>query len=35
MLKSKIFDYIKKYIDSYLFNFDENKLAMSYLSGKI
>ena len=35
MLKGKIYDYMKKYLDAYLYNFDENKLGMSFLSGKI
>lgn len=35
MLKGKIYDYMKKYLDAYLYDFDENKLGMSFLSGKI
>jgi hypothetical protein len=35
MLKTKIYDYMKKYLDAYLYDFDEKKLGMSFLSGSI
>jgi hypothetical protein len=35
MLKGKIYDYMKKYLDAYLYDFDESKLSMSFLSGSI
>lgn len=35
MLKNKIYEYMKKYLDTYLYDFDESKLGMSYLSGAI
>lgn len=35
MLKGKIYDYLKKYLDAYLYDFDESKLGMSFLSGTI
>ena len=35
MLKGKIYDYMKKYLDAYLYNFDESKLSMSFLSGSL
>jgi hypothetical protein len=35
MLKNKIYEYMKKYLDTYLYDFDESKLGMSYLSGSI
>ena len=35
MLKGKIYDYMKKYLDAYLYDFDEKKLGMTFLSGKI
>ena len=35
MLKGKIYEYMKKYLDAYLYDFDENKLGMSFLSGTI
>jgi|DEB0MinimDraft_12_1074336.scaffolds.fasta_scaffold09972_2 hypothetical protein len=33
MIKGKIFEYMKKYLDAYLYDFDESKLNMSFLSG--
>ena len=35
MLKGKIYEYMKKYLDAYLYDFDESKLNMSFLSGSI
>jgi len=35
MIKNKIYEYMKKYLDAYLYDFDQNKLEMSYLSGAI
>jgi hypothetical protein len=35
MLKNKIYEYLKKYLDAYLYDFDESKLGMSYLNGSI
>ena len=35
MLKNKIYEYMKKYLDAYLYDFDKNQLEMSYLSGAI
>mgnify|MGYP000946228090 CR=1 FL=1 len=35
MLKGKIYEYMKKYLDAYLYDFDESKLNMSFLSGTI
>ena len=35
MLKAKIYEYMKKYLDAYLYDFDEDKLEMSYFSGSI
>ena len=35
MIKGKIYEYMKKYLDAYLYDFDEKKLGMSFLSGKI
>jgi hypothetical protein len=35
MIKSKIFEYMKKYLDAYLYDFDEDKLEMSYFSGVV
>ena len=35
MLKGKIYEYLKKYLDTYLFDFDESKLGMSFFQGKI
>jgi len=35
MLKGKIYEYMKKYLDAYLYDFDESKLNMSFLSGGI
>ena len=35
MLKGKIYEYMKKYLDAYLYDFDESKLDMSFLSGSI
>jgi len=35
MLKGKIYEYMKKYLDAYLYDFDETKLGMSFLSGSI
>lgn len=33
MIKGKIFDYLKKYFDEYLFGFDKNQLGVALLSG--
>ena len=33
MIKGKIYEYMKKYLDAYLYDFDESKLNMSFLSG--
>ena len=35
MIKNKIYEYLKKYLDAYLYDFDKNQLEMSYLSGSI
>ena len=35
MLKGKIFEYMKKYLDMYFFDFDESKLGMSFFQGSI
>ena len=35
MLKGKIYEYMKKYLDAYLYDFDENQLEMSYFSGSV
>ena len=35
MLKGKIYEYMKKYLDAYLYDFDETKLGMSFLSGSL
>ena len=35
MLKGKIYEYMKKYLDAYLYDIDESKLSMSFLSGAI
>jgi len=35
MLKGNIYEYMKKYLDAYLYDFDENKLGMSFLSGQL
>ena len=35
MFKGKIYEYMKKYLDAYLYDFDESKLNMSFLSGTI
>ena len=35
MLKGKIYEYMKKYLDAYLYDFDETKLSMSFLNGSI
>ena len=35
MIKGKIYEYMKKYLDTYLYDFDESKLNMSFLSGSI
>ena len=35
MIKNKIYEYMKKYLDAYLYDFDQSKLEMSYLSGAI
>lgn len=35
MLKGKIYEYMKKYLDAYLYDFDETKMGMSFLSGSI
>jgi hypothetical protein len=34
MLRNKIYEYIKQYLDKYLFGFDKNQLNMSILKGK-
>ena len=35
MLKGKIYEYMKKYLDAYLYDFDETKLGMSFLGGAL
>jgi len=35
MLKNKVYDFLKTYLDKYLFGFDRNQLDMSLLKGKI
>jgi len=35
MLKGKIYEYMKKYLDAYLYDFDESKLGMSFFQGTI
>ena len=34
-MKGKIYEYMKKYLDAYLYDFDETKLSMSFLNGSI
>jgi len=34
-MKGKIYEYMKKYLDTYLYDFDETKLNMSFFSGSI
>ncbi len=34
MLKNKVYEYVKKYLDKYLFGFDKNQIEMSVLKGK-
>jgi hypothetical protein len=33
MLKGKLYDSVKKYIDKYLFGFDKNQIELSILKG--
>lgn len=35
MLKGKIYEYMKTYFDAYFYDFDESKLNMSFLSGRL
>lgn len=35
MLKNKILDKLKKYLQEYLFGFDKNQLQMSFLKGNV
>ena len=34
MFKGKIFEYLKKYFDEYLFGFDKRQLDVGLLSGR-
>ena len=34
MFKGKIFEYLKKYFDEYLFGFDKRQLDVALLSGR-
>ena len=35
MFKGKIFEYLKKYFDEYLFGFDKRQLDVALLSGRL